>query len=148
MDKEWSEHPTDRYFFKNLKRGVGRKFLKHWFSLYLWLRFISTHKAFPFSSPGCRRHFSVVWMNLPGDQAPVRTGQEDLLHRVLPINCSDTRVDEPDVVSEWQWSYYDGDGHMYYDVQIVQIFSFRRILHPSRRKGRCRTRRWKLRGAK
>lgn len=49
-----------------------------------------------------RRHCA-VWMNLPGDQTPVWTGQEDLLHCVLPINCSDTRVDETAAMGPLWW---------------------------------------------
>lgn len=58
-------------------------------------------------------------MNLPGDQAPVRTGQEDLLHSVLPINCPGTWADKPDFSSMQQWTHYDGDSQTYYDVQVV-----------------------------
>lgn len=61
-------------------------------------------------------------MNLPGDQAPVWTGQEDLLHHVLPINCSDTRVDETELTSPRQRAHYNEASHTYYYVQIAQVF--------------------------
>ena len=66
-------------------------------------------------------------MNLPGDQALLWTGQEDLLHSVLPINCSDTLVDETMLASPEQWAHYDGDSHTYYHVKIAEIFLFSRF---------------------
>lgn len=57
--------------------------------------FISTHVAFSFSLPGFRRLLRVMWINLPGDQEPVWTGQGDLLHRVLVLTNGLIRSNSP-----------------------------------------------------
>lgn len=58
-------------------------------------------KRFHFLWLDCRRRPPVMWMSLPGD--PTWPGQEDLSHRVPPINCSDTRVDDTQLASPQRW---------------------------------------------
>lgn len=67
-------------------------------------------------------------MKLPGDQAPIRTGQEDLLHLVPPSSIALTRGLRGNAPRSGEGPHYDGESHTYFHVQIALFLLFLKIL--------------------
>lgn len=67
-------------------------------------------------------------MKLPGDQAPIWTGQEDLLHLVPPPSIALTRGLRGNTPQSGEGPHYDGESHTYFHVQIAPFLLFLKIL--------------------
>lgn len=75
-------------------------------------------------------------MKLPRDQAPIWTGQEDLLHLVPPPSIALTRGLRGNTPRSSEGPHYDGESHTYFHVQIAPFPLFLKNLIERHRRPR------------